>query len=93
MDTVLTGSKREPLHGSSSSLSYSQAVRVKRSVADQIEREMYRARLNKNVLANRMGTSRAAVQRLLDPDNISVTLGTLEKVALALNKRLKIEFA
>jgi DNA-binding Xre family transcriptional regulator len=86
MDTILTGSEQN-------SLSRSQAARVKRSLTDQIEQEMYRAKLNKNVLANRMGTSRAAVQRLLDPDNVSVTLGTLERVALALNMRLKIEFS
>lgn len=92
MDTILTGLKQKPQINSKRSLSYSQATRVKRAVADQIEQEMYRAKLSKNILANRMGTSRAAVQRLLDPDNVSVTLGTLERVALALNMRLKIEF-
>lgn len=93
MDIILSEPEQKPHNYRRNSLSHSQAARVKRALADQIEQEMYRAKLNKNVLANRMGTSRAAVQRLLDPDNVSVTLGTLERVALALNMRLKIEFS
>ncbi len=95
MDTILqSGSGRTTAYTSAqSSPGRSQALRVKRAVTDQIEQELYRSRLNKNVLANRMGTSRAAVQRLLDPDNTSITLGTLERVAQALNKRLVIEFS
>ena len=42
-------------------------------------------------MARRMNTSRAALDRLLDPDNPSVTLLTLQKAATALDKRLKIE--
>jgi antitoxin HicB len=38
-----------------------------------------------------MGTSRAAVDRLLDPTNTSVTLNTLGKAASVLGKRIKIE--
>jgi antitoxin HicB len=38
-----------------------------------------------------MKTSRAALDRLLDPDNPSVTIGTLEKAATALNRRLTVE--
>ena len=42
-------------------------------------------------MANRMRTSRPAVDRLLDPENISVTLSTLKKAALVLlGKKLKI---
>jgi hypothetical protein len=38
-----------------------------------------------------MRTNRAALDRLLDPDNPSVTIGTLEKAAAALNRRLNVE--
>jgi antitoxin HicB len=41
-------------------------------------------------LARRMQTSRAAVDKLLDPDNESATLVTLEKAALAVGKRLHV---
>ncbi len=36
--------------------------------------------------------SRSSLDRLLDPDNVSVTLLTLETVALALGKRLRVQF-
>ena len=42
-------------------------------------------------MARRMRTSRAALDRLLDPDNPSVTLLTLQKAATRPRKRLKIE--
>jgi hypothetical protein len=44
-------------------------------------------------MAERMNTSRASLNRLLDPSNKSVTLQTLENAANVLNKRLRIEFA
>jgi transcriptional regulator with XRE-family HTH domain len=52
---------------------------------------MKRARLTKSEMAQRMQTSRAAVDRLLDPRNHSVTLSTLERAAAAVGKRLKME--
>jgi predicted DNA-binding protein (UPF0251 family) len=48
--------------------------------------------LTKTEMAERMKTSRAALNRLLDPANKSVTLQTLESAALALEKRLRVEF-
>jgi hypothetical protein len=42
-------------------------------------------------LARRMRTSRAAINRILDPANPSITLGTLETVAVALGKRWRFD--
>ena len=70
-----------------------EAVAIKRVIAYQIEMEMKRTKLSKSALAERMHTSRSALDRLLDPSNVSVTLQTLERVALALGKNLKIEMA
>jgi hypothetical protein len=42
-------------------------------------------------MAKRMKTSRAALDRLLDESNPSVTLRTLEKAAKVLGKRIQIE--
>jgi antitoxin HicB len=47
--------------------------------------------MTKTGLAKAMGTSRAAVDRLLDPDNTSVTLNTLSKAARVLGKSIKID--
>lgn len=70
-----------------------QAAAVKRVIAYQIIEEMRRNKLTKTEMANRMNTSRAALERLLDPDNASITLITLERAASALGKKLKVELA
>ena len=70
-----------------------QSAAIKRVVAYQIAEEMKRNRLTKTEMATRMKTSRAALERLLDPENASITLFTLERAASALGKKLKVEFA
>jgi DNA-binding Xre family transcriptional regulator len=74
-------------------LSDATATAIKRVLAYQIHEEMKQRNLSKTVLARKMGTSRSAVDRLLDPENASVTLQTLERAASALNKKLVIELA
>jgi DNA-binding Xre family transcriptional regulator len=68
-----------------------EAVAAKRVIAYQIEELMKERKLTKTAMAQRMKTSRAALDRLLDPGNEAVTLQTLERAALALDKRLHIE--
>ena len=70
-----------------------EAVAIKRVVSFQIAQEMKRRRLTKTEMTHRMKTSRAALERLLDPDNPSVTLSTLERAASALGKKLRVELA
>ncbi|MCL4301411.1 MAG: XRE family transcriptional regulator [Anaerolineae bacterium] len=73
-------------------LAEAEAVAIKRVIAYQIAELMREKNLTKTAMAERMETSRAALERLLDPGNESVTLQTLERAAMALGKRLKIEF-
>jgi transcriptional regulator with XRE-family HTH domain len=54
---------------------------------------MKKKKLTKVQLAKQMKTSRSALERLLDPDNVSVTLLTLERAAKALGKSIRIELA
>jgi len=70
-----------------------EAAAIKRVIAYQIEMEMKRAKLTKSAMAERMCTSRSALDRLLDPANVSITLQTLERAAHALGKNLKIKLA
>ena len=70
-----------------------EAAAIKRVIAYQIEKEMKRAKLSKAAMAERMRTSRSALDRLLDPTNMSVTLQTLERAALALGKDLEVKLA
>ncbi len=74
-------------------LAEAEAVAVKRVIAFRLATLMKKRKLTKTQLAKRMGTSRSALERLLDPDNASVTLLTLERAAKALGTRLKIELA
>jgi hypothetical protein len=67
-----------------------QAIAVKRVLAYQLERSMQKAQLTKAAMARRMGTTRAQLDRLLNPDNPATTLQTLVKAAGAVGKRVKI---
>jgi antitoxin HicB len=74
-------------------LAEAEAIAIKRVIAYRLEQAMQQQRLSKAELARRMGTSRSALDRLLDPDNPSVTLLTLERAAKALGQRIRIELA
>ncbi|WP_245893972.1 helix-turn-helix domain-containing protein [Chamaesiphon polymorphus] len=66
-------------------------IAIKRVIAWQLQQEITSKQMTKTSVAKAMGTSRAAVDRLLDPTNTSVTLNTLGKAASVLGKRIKIE--
>jgi len=87
------GSKFEDYLRQDGQLEAATAVAVKRVVAWQIEKAMKRGKVKKSELAIRLGTSRAQLDRLLDPDNAAITVESLARVAAALGKRLKIELA
>jgi antitoxin HicB len=63
---------------------------VKRVLAMQISQIMTEQSLTKSEMAARMHTSRAALDRLLDPDNDSVTLQTMVRAANVLGKTLRL---
>lgn len=67
------------------------AMAVKRYIAYQLAVVMEERKLSKTEMARRMATSRSALDRLLDPENASVTLQTLQSAVQALGGRLKIE--
>ena len=64
---------------------------IKRVIARQLDSLMKDQRLTKSALAKRMQTSRAQLDRLLDPENESVTLGTLARAAQAVGRELRME--
>ena len=63
---------------------------IKRVVAWQVEQAMKERGLTKAGMAHEMHTSRAALNRLLDSENISVTLHTLQRAAAVVGKRVQI---
>lgn len=64
---------------------------IKQILADQIKAAMEKDRLTKSAMAERMQTSRRALDRLLDPNNTSVTLHTLQRAAVAVGRQLRLE--
>ena len=69
------------------------AVAIKRVIAWQIGEAMKAQNMTKTELAKRMHTSRAALNRLLDEEDPSLTLTTLASAAAALGKTVNIQFA
>lgn len=66
---------------------------MKQALALQLAQLLKESELTKAEMAVRMKTSRAAVDRLLDASNTSVTLTTLGKAARALGCTIRIELA
>jgi antitoxin HicB len=64
---------------------------IKRVIARQLDALMQEQGLTKSELAKRMDTSRAQLDRLLDPENESVTLATLTRAAQAVGRQLRME--
>jgi antitoxin HicB len=74
-------------------LSDATAVAVKRVIAFQLQEAMDTQNMSKTTLAKKMHTSRAALNRLLDDSDTSLTLTTLSNAANVLGRKLKIELA
>jgi len=64
---------------------------IKRVLARQLEAAMQQKNLSRTEMARQMHTSRAALNRLLDPDNPSVTLATLHKAASVVGREIRLE--
>ena len=67
-----------------------EAVAIKRVIAHELEKRMRSEHISKTEMATLMHTSRSALDRILNPENVSVTLSTLVRAAHVLGKRLRI---
>jgi DNA-binding Xre family transcriptional regulator len=67
------------------------ATAIKRVLARQVETAMKEKNFSKAEMARRMRTSRAALNRLLDPENDAVTLSTLQKAAIVVGREIRLE--
>jgi predicted XRE-type DNA-binding protein len=63
---------------------------VKRVLAWQVEKEMRDQGITKAEMARRMGTSRAHLDKLLDPENDKVQLDTVQRAAAAVGRRVRL---
>ncbi len=66
---------------------------TKKVLAMQIAQTMKQQHISKTSMAQKMHTSRSALDRLLDPNCESVTLQTLDKAARCIGRQLKVTLA
>lgn len=65
-------------------------IELKRSLSASIQRKMTEDNLSISALAQRMGTGRTAVRRLLDDKNTSVTFRSMSRAARAVGLKIKL---
>jgi antitoxin HicB len=68
-----------------------EAVAIKEALAWQIAEAMKSQNLSRKRLAERMGTSRSQISRLLDPTDGNVTIATLQRAAKIVGRSLRVE--
>jgi antitoxin HicB len=66
------------------------AAAIKKVIARHLKDHMKKKHLTQDQMAKQLGTSRSALKRLLDPDNYSITLLTLNKAATVIGKKLEL---
>ena len=96
---MTTKEKRHPRHGSTLDaflktegvLEEFQATAIKEVIAWQLQNAMTDQKLSKNKMAELMHTSRAQLDRLLDPQAGNVTLETLQRAANVLGRSIRLE--
>ncbi len=69
------------------------ALAVKRVLAWELAGAMKKANVSQAEMARRMSTSRAVIRRLLDANDLSITLATMSKAATALGRSLRLALA
>lgn len=67
------------------------AAAIKAVIAEQLLEEMKKKNLTKKRMAELMHTSRAQLDRLLDPDNGSATIDTLVRAANIVGRELRLQ--
>ena len=93
MNNKCTGSNFDDFLEEEGLLQESETVAIKRVIAYALEQKMLEDNISINRLAKELETSRTAISRILDPQNTSITLNTIEKVAKYLGKRIVLSFA
>lgn len=68
-----------------------EAAALKKVIAAALAKQMDRRGLTVSALAERLGTSRAAVGRVLDAQNTSITLHTLSRAASAVGCEVRLD--
>lgn len=90
-DNPYTGSSFDDFLQEEGLLEECSAIAIKRVLARQLEEEMKRQNLTKTEMAKQMQTSRAQLDRLLDPEKTGVSIETITRAASVVGRQLRIE--
>ena len=74
-------------------LAEAEAIATKRVITHMLEQYKEEKHLSKVAMAKTIGTSRSELDRLLNPENTSITLSTISRVAAALGKKITLQVA
>lgn len=74
-------------------LASAQICAIKRVIAFLLQEKINNHEVTKTALAEQLGTSRAALDRILDPENTSITLANLAKAADYTGKNFEIKIS
>ena len=86
-----TGSRSDNFLQSENLIEECTATAVKRVLARQLSQEMKRQNLTKTEMAKQMQTSRAQLDRLLDPAKTGVSIETIIRAARVVGRQVRIE--
>jgi hypothetical protein len=87
-----TGSSFDSFLEEENLLKESEAVALKRVISWQLKAAMSAKHVSKTQMAQCLHTSRSQVERLLDPMNVGVSIGTVARAARAVGKAFRCEF-
>ena len=93
IDKKYMGSNFDDFLSEEGILQETESIAIKRVIAYALEQKMLEDNMSVNRLAKELSTSRTAISRILDPQNTSITLNTIEKIAKYLGKRVILSFA
>ncbi|MFN7096828.1 MAG: Fis family transcriptional regulator [Gammaproteobacteria bacterium] len=93
MKNIHKGSTVESFLAEENVLDDAEAIAIKRVIAFELKLAMQKQHISKSKMATKLQTSRSSLERLLDPNNTSVTLHTLLKTAHILGRKLHLSFA
>ena len=85
------GSSLDDLLHETGDYTESNAIAIKRVIAWEVQQKMEDENISKTDMAKRLATSRSSLDRLLDPENTSITLITLDNAARAIGKTLQVQ--
>jgi len=86
------GSDFDDLLREEGTLETAELTAIKMVIIDQVIKEMKKKKLSQTEMTKRLDISKATFMQLLDPQNFSLTLLTLYRIAAVLGKDLKIRF-